>query len=147
MKKIYSLLIIFSLIVVVFANILAVYFLYLMFYPFKTLEVYDPVKVVGSKVVKRGDQMVFEISYEKYVDVDVDRTRYVLCNDGNLVTIAPDSVILPSGSHMFKINHFVIPAKISNSTCHMVWNSVYHVNPIRTIVVSFKSEDFTVVPN
>jgi len=135
-----------SLTIILLANFIAVYFLFLSFYPFKTLEVYEPVKVVGSKIVRRGESMDFELTYEKYVNAEVERTRVIICDDGNLVTLSSEAILLPIGSHTLNTNHFIIPAKISNGQCHVQWSSAYHINPLRTIIVTYSSENFTVVP-
>lgn len=135
----------FSLLVIVTANIMLLYFIYLMLYPFKTIEVDHPVKLVNGTEIKRGDELTFEMSYTKYINVHVDRSRYIVCDDGNLVTLSPDDIMLPLGKHIIRVNHFILPQKTSLSTCKVIWNAVYRVNPFREIVSTFESEKFKVI--
>lgn len=141
---------IFSLATLVFAFIVLGYFTFLLFQPFKEPIIYThPFEVVNeNKEVKRGEKLYYQVDFEKRQDVSVTSYNNIVCQDGNLVTLVPQSTIVqntraPVGRQLvtdFKI----IPEKTSLGECKIEIEVVYHVNRLKDVHRHRETEWFTV---
>lgn len=124
---------------VIFATIEAIY-------PFKISTVYQPYRVLNEKQqVKRGDDLVFEISYTKYRNVKTSSERSIVCNDGNLVVLASTTSNLPIGTHTLTVQ-VNVPTKTPLGICVYRQEIEYYVNKLQTQQKTYLSEPFTVLP-
>lgn len=126
--------------------LLVIYVTYLAIYPFKVSTVYQPYRVLNEKQqVKRGDDLVFEISYTKYLNVKTTSERSFVCNDGNLIALAASTSNLPVGTHTL-IVQVNVPTKTPLGTCVFRQEIEYYVNKLQTQQKTFMSQPFTVLP-
>lgn len=135
----------FSMGIIITAIIGLVYFFYLILYPFKTVDLVQPIKVLNENhEVQRGGDLILEIDYVKYGNYTVDSSKNIICDDGNLVTMANNTTNLPAGQQKFVVA-FTIPQKISLANCYLQYTNVYKVNPLRNITKVWATETFRVV--
>jgi hypothetical protein len=116
---------------------------YWMFYPYRVLDLERPIEIVNlDKKVKAGDYLCYRLKYTKHMDVQGILTRK-LVND-YVIDLRPSRVSRGEGvdaDYVFiKIPNFAPAGKY-----HLVWSTVYKVNPMREITVCAKSEEFEVV--
>lgn len=135
----------FSMAVIITAILGLLYFFYLVLYPFKTVDLVQPMKVLNpNHTVQRGGELIIEVEYIKYGNYTVDSTKNIICEDGNLVTMASNTTNLPAGQQKFVVS-FTVPAKTSLTSCYLQYTNVYKVNPIRNITKVWSTETFKVV--
>jgi hypothetical protein len=131
--------------VIIAAILGVVYFFYLVLYPFKTVDLKEPIQVLNAnKEVARGGDLILEIEYVKYDSFPVTSNKNIICEDGNLVTMASNSTNLPKGEQKFVVT-FTVPQKTSIGNCYLQYVNVYEVNPIRNITKVWTTETFKVV--
>ena len=120
------------------------YIFYLIFFPFKILELTHPIKVLDPNV-ERGGTVRLQLEFEKFGNYAVTPVKYIICDDGNLVTVASPNkkTNLPAGRHTLILT-FPVPEKTSTGRCHYELNNVYHINPLRNETLLFISEAFRV---
>jgi len=132
-------------IVLTMAFVLVVYFTYLIFYPFKSIEFLQPFKVLNeNSKVKRGGELLLEVEYIKYTEAASVVIRDIRCADGNRVTLTPtkSDVDKGEGKTVTSIN---IPAKISLGVCTYHSTIVHEINHFRVIETIVVSEPFEVI--
>ena len=116
-------------------------------YPVTTIQ--EPIRILNpNKEVRIGEPIIQELKIHKPNDTaPANTTRVLLCEDGNLVTLAtlPSPLNLPTGKYTLINDRYVLPPKVSpGSRCIFVWRQSYRVNPVREIPVEWKSETFIV---
>uniref|UniRef100_A0A6M3JP92 Uncharacterized protein n=1 Tax=viral metagenome TaxID=1070528 RepID=A0A6M3JP92_9ZZZZ len=112
-----------------------------MVWPFKILDVKEPIKVV-SEYVYPGDRLFYEIDFEKHVDTAGILNRKLV--DGFVIDLGDVSV--PSKARKNIVTASVkIPAFTPPGRYRLRWSVTYKINPLRTIVRSFESEYFHVI--
>ena len=117
------------------------YVFFLMFCPFKVLEV-KSVKILTPQV-KLGGTFEMLIDYCKYIDNPATVSRSLL-ND-RIVSLTPYVSTLPKGCQT-KIVSVVIPENMFPSKYEMVTANIYVVNFIRTETVTYRTEKFEILP-
>lgn len=119
--------------------------MFLAFYPFKVVDVVSPYPVLNeNKTVKRGTDVYYLVEYEKFMQVRAESTWFIVCQDGNLVTLAPTYTNFPVGKKTVT-RSMTVPMKTSLGKCKMVQTIEFKVNPLQTQTFNFESEEFTVV--
>lgn len=120
---------------------------YLMFAPFDEPEIVQPFKVMNEdKTVQRGGTLHYEIILHKKQDVSVTSYQYIVCADGNLVTIANSEqhTRAPVGKHSM-VGAQNVPHKTSLGECKLVVESTYHVTKLKDVNRTRETEWFTVI--
>lgn len=117
---------------------------YMMFWPFPLTEVLNEPFPVEPYEIQRGDTITVFVEFEKYRDYPVELNKNIICNDGNLVTLAPSTSQAPTGHHDISIE-ITIPQKVSDGTCHFEFRNTYHINPLRQETLIRESQDFVVI--
>jgi hypothetical protein len=120
-----------------------VFVLCLFIFPVKIIDVVQPYKIV-SKVVKRGGVLTYEVEYKKYTNSPAIVYRNIICEDGNLVTLAPIESNVPKGDHKLVRSDVMVPMKTSLGECRLDVTLDYHVNMFRHKIYNFESESFEV---
>ena len=134
-----------SVVIIAVAAIILLYVAYLALYPFKTVDLVQPIKVLNeNREVAKGDDLRLEIDYVKHGSYPATSDKNILCADGNLVTLSSSETNLPAGKQKFMVM-VTVPAKTSFGPCYLEYVNVYHINPLRDIAKTWRTEIFTVV--
>ena len=128
------------------AFLVLVYITYLLVYPFKTIEVLNEPSPTTSSQYHRGDDFSTTIHYIKYREADITTDRQIECEDGNLITLTATTRHFPLGENVIVTNHLVIPNKVSDGNCKLVYLAEYKINFLRTILHRFETETFEILP-
>lgn len=117
----------------------------LLFYPAQLPIVYNEPFPVYPTVVHKGGALTYTMDVDKRKQYTVDIHKNIVCEDGNLVTLAPQKTNIPLGRQ--KISpEVIIPNKASFSTCYIEIVSVYEVNPLRSETQTMRTQNFRIVP-
>ena len=116
---------------------------YMLFYPAPLPVVYNEPFPLDKSVVERGEQISYLIHLNKIADYTAKLNRNIVCDDGNLVTLAPQESRVAQGEHKIWVS-VTVPMKTSLGTCHLEMNNAYEINPLRTEYVDMRSQDFVV---
>lgn len=112
--------------------------------PVELPEIYNEPFPVSPKVVQRGEVLTYVIEYNKTEMMQVDTHKNIICNDGNLVTMAPTHTAAPTGKHRVEVD-VTIPEKTSLGVCHIEITNTYHVNALRDENRTMQTQEFTVI--
>lgn len=118
---------------------------FLLFAPAQLPIVYNEPFPVYPQVVKKGEVLTYTMDVNKRKRYTVDIHKNIVCEDGNLVTLASTKTNVPLGRQVIK-PEVIIPQKASFSTCYIEINSVYEVNPLRIETQSMRTQSFRIVP-
>lgn len=128
--------------VIITAEILLLYGLYFLFYPFKPVTFNrDKFEVVTTEV-KRGESLIYKANVCKNMDIATEITRSF---NGEAVYLLPTTVSTrPEGC---SINNVAvpIPEAVVPGKYYLRTRFVYKLNALRTITAIHDSEEFTVV--
>lgn len=114
---------------------------YFIFYPFKTIEIHSPFKVI-TKTVIAGEDMIYQGSYCKYDDSPSRVFRTITGPD-----FIPTQIIgsvARKGCHKVLI-HLNIPKNTTPGIYFMDGKQVLEVNAFQTQTKLFETEKFEVV--
>lgn len=118
---------------------------YMLFWPTQLPIIYNEPFPVTPNVVKKGGTISYTMEVNKRKAYGVNVSKNIICNDGNLVTLASVVTNIPLGRS--KVTpEVVIPQKTSLGTCHIVTTSEYRINPLRTETQHMSTQDFIVIP-
>jgi hypothetical protein len=125
---------------IIFIIISAITIIVWLLYPYQVVQIKEPIRILNpNKEVAIGEPIIQELRINKPNDIPpANPTRVLLCEDGNLVTLAPlpGALNLPSGSYTLVNDRYTLPPKVSpGDRCIFVWTQTYEVNPIREIPV------------
>lgn len=118
----------------------------MLYYPFKTIDVKEPIKVLNeNKSLSRGSHLVLSFEYHKYVDTDAE-VIYQLYNKDikHYVTLATIKSNVSVGKGI-AVTSIYIPDTVVVGKYALIATSKYKVNEFRTICRRFVSEEFNVV--
>lgn len=118
---------------------------FLLFYPAQLPIVYNEPFPVYPTEVHKGDTITYTMEVNKRKQYTVNVHKNILCEDGNLVTLAPTKTNIPLGRQTIH-PEVIIPNKASFSTCFIEIVSVYEVNPLRTETQVMRTQNFKIVP-
>jgi hypothetical protein len=117
----------------------------LLFWPASLPIVYNEPLPVYPEVVHKGDTLTFVMEVNKRKQYTVDVHKNIVCEDGNLVTLADARTNIPLGRQTVK-PEVIIPQKASYSTCFIEITSVYEVNPLRSETQVMRTQNFKIIP-
>lgn len=119
---------------------------FLAIYPFKVSDVGQPYKILNPyKQVQRGDNLVMEIVYTKYLNVRAASEQSIICNQGELTVLPSSASNLPVGTNRLII-YLNVPTKTPIGDCIYRQEIEYNVNRFQTQKKTYLSEPFTVLP-
>jgi len=116
---------------------------YMLFYPAPLPVVYNEPFPLDKEHVARGEEISYLVHLNKLADYNAKLNRNIICDDGNLVTLAPQESRVGVGEHKIWVS-VTVPMKTSLGTCHLEMNNAYEINPLRTEYVDMRSQDFVV---
>lgn len=111
-----------------------------LFYPFKPLIIYEPVKVL-TKEVKPGDAIIVEFNFQKNTKIIPEISLALV--DGivyNIPSYRPQNI--PGAVIGKKVAVMEVPNSIPCGTYHLHWTASYRYNTLRTVDVEYASEEF-----
>lgn len=116
-------------------------FFFWSFYPYRTIEWKTDKFPVKTKVIKRGDSLIFVSDYCKYVELSAVVSRSFV-NDFSYTT-TPVTTYAKKGCNKMKVV-VTIPKELPAGRYYIHNKFSYKVNPIRTITLVHDSEEFIV---
>jgi hypothetical protein len=117
----------------------------LLFWPASLPIIYNEPFPVYPAEVKKGETLTYTMVVNKRKQYTVDIHKNIVCEDGNLVTLANTSTNIPLGKQTIR-PEVIIPTKASYSTCHIEITSVYEVNPLRSESQVMRTQSFKIIP-
>lgn len=120
-----------------------VYVMYLLFWPFKVIDIENADNIqVGKKVYVAGEQISYTIKYCKYLDVAATSHPYL--QNSTLVFFTPYTSNQPPQCKTATITNYTIPLGTAPGKYRIGNDFEYKVNPLRTMYYRWKSEEFEV---
>ena len=120
------------------------------FYPFKTIDMIQPFKIVNdSRVITKGDIVFIQMNYLKHIDNPATTTKYIYgkskIDDTVVISLGSTITATKQGKHTL-ISGTVLPDSIPCGEYKMVYLVVYELfGGFRKISKTFESESFQVV--
>lgn len=120
-------------------------------YPYKTADIVEPIPILNKNhQIAPEEAIVMELDVTKYNIYPLEAYNAILCSNGRIYVIGS---IVPNGKSVLPVGHFIrkqdsyhLPGDAEvGTTCHFEFQNTYKVNPIRSVIKTWKSEDFTVV--
>ena len=132
------------------AGWLAVFAIYLWWsiQPTSLPTVDQPIPILNAnKTVAVGEPIVMRLAVNKPDPVNVEAAnRVIRCESGNLITLTPSAVDLPTGDFVVESSSVVLPDKIiDGDRCTFLYRIEYYINPVRSEVAEYESETFITV--
>lgn len=118
------------------------YMLFMLFWPFDTIEYQTPLRVL-TPTVKIGECVVYEVNYTRVTRAPTQVTS-TLVND-IIYVLSETQISAPKGEHK-SVNRLLIPNAVAPGRYHMELELAWDVNHLRTIRKRIVSEPFTVIP-
>jgi hypothetical protein len=123
---------------------IAGYCVFLMLWPVRTISIHGDDKILNaSKTVYAGQALVYEIDYCKYTTAQAAVAR-TLAGPVNYPLPASTNNV-PPGCRTAISRNTIIPVGVQPGTYHLELQATYRVNPLRSITIRSRSEEFTVV--
>lgn len=116
----------------------------LLFAPVRLPIIYNEPFPVSPREVRRGETLYYTMEVDKREQYAVDVHKNIVCDDGNLVTLAPTKTNIPLGRRTIT-PEVIIPMKASLSTCHIEIENTYHINPLRNETLEMRTQDFIII--
>ena len=126
--------------IVAIGQIFLIQYLILSFYPFKTLTVESPLKVLTPKV-KAGDDMIYQVKYCRYTKVSAKVTRTLIGSD-TIPTIPLNSISKPGCGTA--VVHMNTPSSANPGIYHMEASADFQVNPYQIRTTNYESDNFEI---
>lgn len=117
---------------------------YLLLWPVQLPIVYNEPFPVFPDVVRKGESIYYTMDVNKRESFVADVHKNIICNDGNLVTLAPVATNIPVGRRTIT-PEVTIPYKSSLGVCHIEIENTYYINPLRTETQAMRTQDFTII--
>lgn len=117
------------------------YIFYLLFYPFQTVTIRQPIPVI-TKTVKQGDDIIYAPYYCRYFQGSGRVYRTIVGKE--FIPTATVDTVTQLGCSTVKI-HLATPRNIEPGTYHIQIVAEFQVNPLRIIHVSYYSENFEII--
>lgn len=118
------------------------------FQPIQLPTVDQPIPILNlDNTVAVGEPIVMELAVNKPQPLSVrGADRFITCESGNLITLTPTAVDLPTGDFVVTSSSVILPDKIiDGDTCTFLYRISYYINPIRTETAEYESEPFTTI--
>jgi hypothetical protein len=119
-------------------------FTYWNLYPYKVMTMKNQYALpVDKPVYQAGDRVFYTLDYCKYMDITGLLIRTI--SDGISVNYEPMQSNVPLGCHVVKRGDLVIPDFIPSGIYYIKSSSEWQVNPIRKVLMNFRTVPFEVV--
>jgi hypothetical protein len=133
-----------------FAGWLSVFVVYLAwsFWPVNLPTVEQPIPILNqNRTVAVGEPIVMQLRVNKPQPVNVrSANRVIRCDSGNLITLTPTAVDLPTGEFVVESSSVILPGNIIHGDrCTFLYRIGYYINPVRTETAEYESEPFITV--
>lgn len=133
--------------VAVIAMFQAVYYLYLDQYTLPTVT--EPIEIVNeNNEIAIGEPIVMKLSIYKPQEIATYTTKFITCDDGNLVTLAPNRQTLPQNDEPYTVtstSNLLPPKVLVGAECEFTFRVEFEINPLKTDSREWTSETFTVI--
>jgi hypothetical protein len=117
---------------------------YWTFYPYQVIKYPPGLIPMVNKKVKLGEPIRWYVDLEQLTQgVRVDIVRQL--QDGIVINYPDTSYITTKGHMKFIQSTMIIPKYVPPGVYHVTIDSIYHINPIRTITIHRQTEDFEVI--
>ena len=124
--------------------------IYWAFWPYKTLEMFTPIKILNPNKTVANGVLEYEVDYKKFTNKSCTVSRIIIQRKGDTKVI----VVLPTyiskviaGSAIVPIG-LILPTNMQNGDNYMmIVTFAYKVNYLRTIELAFYSELFSIRNN
>lgn len=119
--------------------------LFLAFVPVDVLHFRQPQAQIlnDGKSVLAGQAVVYEVQYCKQLDIPAVTTKALVGDVNYPLPVGRSNV--PTGCHTAINRSTLIPVGVPSGTYHLELTFTYQVNPLRSQVVHYESEDFTIL--
>ena len=131
-----------SVIIITFAIILMLYFLYLLHVPCKIVTFHTPTYEIVTPNVKAGGIVQFKVSLTKHKSLPATRSAQVI--DGFVYNVADRIVNIPAQECKF-ISSQKLPTYIAPGRYYIRINYKFRVNKLRDITYTINTDYFNVV--
>lgn len=121
--------------------------LFWLVYPYDVSKVEEPITVLNkNKEISIGSNIELELKVYKPNNIKPDTLIFISCDDGNLLPLTPLPVNLPIGKYTVISDSYILPPKVAiGAKCKFNFRNTYQVNPIRSIIREWSSEEFLVL--
>ena len=119
-------------------------------WPVNLPTVDQPIPILNqNRTVAVGEPIIMELQVNKPDPVNVRAAdRLIICDSGNLITLTPDAVDLPTGDFVVESSSVILPDKIiDGDRCTFLYRITYYINPVRSETAEYESETFITVQN
>jgi hypothetical protein len=116
--------------------------LFWLYYPYNVMTITNA--KMNQTVVRQGQLATYSNDYEKFMDAPSETTRQFI--DGLIFDAGNYTSNLPTGKGHI-VRELPIPETLPPGNYHVLITLRYKVNPIRTVVVTFKTDQFEVLPS
>jgi len=117
----------------------------LLFAPVELDIIYNEPFPVYPSEVKRGEEITWIVEFSKTNSHPATINRTIVCADGNLVTLSASETNVPMTERMIAVGGVTIPEKTSLGVCYTELVATYHINPLRNIEKTMRTQNFTVI--
>jgi len=119
------------------------YVFYLLFYPFKTFEVLNSPFPLVKKELKRGEAILYRTSFCRYTDISATIIQQII--NETIISLPIIQAESPKGCFEKIISNIKVPSEISSGKAYLNITFVFKVNPLRDIIYTARTEEFTVI--
>lgn len=120
------------------------YISYILFFPVKTLDVYNDPFPVEKAIVKRGDTQSYSVDFCRHTDAIATITRVIegeaYASLGQIKSRFP--AVCEKGR---QVEPFLIPDFLPEGIYHIFITVEYDLNPLRKITKEYKTQEFKVI--
>ncbi len=129
--------------IIIFVVMLLLYISCLLFYPYKPAEFLNVPFPVENDSVYQGEMLRYYIHYNKKMDVPVKVTQTLI--NHVQINFPPSATRFPVGNYKVVNNDIMIPTFIDPGKAYLMVTFIYHVNPLREITITTRTEDFYIL--
>jgi len=131
----------FSLLSITISIIILVIIIGIHIYPYRLLEVEDPVKIL-TPLIRSGEHVKYETSFCKYTNLNGMVSKKLI--DDYVYVTAPKMVSSDKGCQTIQ-GFMEIPKYMPSGMYKIGFTVEYQVNFFKTITIKYYSEDFNII--
>ena len=113
-----------------------------LYWPYKVADVKSPAKVL-TKTVYAGEAMKYEIDFCSYSNTPATLSRRLV--NGVIFTLPTITTFPDKGCRKDVVATTVIPETLPQGMYYLEVTAIHKVNPLRTITVTWRTEEFHVI--
>jgi hypothetical protein len=125
--------------------VVGVTLLYMILWPFRTLEPRVQPYHILTPVVHQGELVIYEANYCKYTTAPALVVRNLESTTGTVIGLPTTSTNLPTGCHIAQSATTVVPTTAPPGTYKIRLTITYRVNALRDITVNLTTDYFNVI--